>query len=100
MIMLTNLAGEQDIGNRPDQRRRQIYRQSEYEPKQVADMVKKGGIAGYTHPGEVPSRLMPKVLLIEDTPEMQRMYGYGLAKRDLKSKLWAAPVKPGHVQSK
>ena len=43
---------------------------------------------------------MPKVLLIEDTPEMQRMYGYGLTKAGFEVEIvGSAGEALAHVQS-
>ncbi len=53
VIMLTNLAGEQDAETALAKGAVKYIVKSEYEPKQVADMVKEI-IAGYTR-GEVPS---------------------------------------------
>jgi CheY-like chemotaxis protein len=52
VIMLTNLAGEQDAETALAKGAVKYIVKSEYEPKQVADMVKEI-IAGYTR-GEVP----------------------------------------------
>lgn len=53
IIMLTNLAGEQDAETALAKGAVKYIVKSEYEPKQVADMVSEI-IAGYTR-GEVPS---------------------------------------------
>lgn len=53
VVMLTNLAGEKDAETAMSQGAVKYIVKSEYEPKQVADMVKEI-LAGYTR-GEVPS---------------------------------------------